>query len=264
MTDAQANPEVGLDEYEELEPNGEVTEIEFPEDAAPTAETVTAPTSPSTRPVKQAQSQESQIDLDTLPAFRKWKSAMDKQVADERRQREELQAQIEAREQQQLADQQRALEHALDESVDPDEQRRIVRQLADMQAAASYAAWQKWDTHVRKRVAEEGLDMTGFDPRSYSGTTGAAQFERDLATRKAAKLQAEIETYRRAADPANIAKLVQEQVAKALQGAGMNEVDTAVPSTPVNTGASWQRDLALLQQGKMSGQEFKKRWGNRS
>lgn len=246
---------------EELEPDGTTTEIEAPDDLA--TEESEAATSRE-EPVERSQSAPpKRVNLDELPDFQAWKSKMDTQLAAERRERERLQTQMEQREREAQEAQRKALEQAIEDSSDPDEQRRYVRQLAELQAAESYAAWQKWDAHVRQRVTEEGLSIADFDPRSYSGATGAAQFERDLATKKAAKLQGELETYKRAADPASIEKMVAEKVAKALQGAGMNTVDTASPATPVNAGASWQRDLALLQSGKMPAKEFSKRWGNR-
>lgn len=245
----------------ELEPDGTVTEIEVPDDLAAEG---SAESTSREAPVEQSQNAPlKRINLDELPDFQAWKSKMDTQLAAERKERERLQAQIEQREREAQETQRRALEQAIEDATDPDEQRRYVKQLAELQAAESYAAWQKWDAHVRQRVTEEGLSIADFDPRAYSGPTGAAQFERDLATKKAAKLQSELETYKRAADPAAIQKMVQEQVAKIMQGAGMNTVDTATPATPVDAGASWQRDLALFQTGKMSRTEFSKRWGNR-
>lgn len=265
--DEQVYPEVGMGEAEELEADGQIVQIAVPEEDAPIAEEPTEePTSRRSRAAERGQRQpKPAVNLSDLPEFRAYQSQKDKEIAEERRAREELQAQVEQQRQQATAAQMQAIERAIDDSVDPDEQRRLRRQLADMEAAESYGAWQRWDTHVRRRVSEEGLEQAEFDPRAYQGNTGAMQFERDLAAKKAQVLQAQLASAKAAADPATIAKTIEREVAKALRSAGLDVVDTATPASPsVNTGNAWVRDLALFQSGRMPAQEFKRRWGNRT
>lgn len=266
LPDEQVNPEDGLAEYAELEADGTITEIELPEDEAPTAEEE-APENPSSRrnrAVEKGQrTPQPAANLDDDPRFREYKAKKDQEVAAERRQREALEMQLRQQQMQAIEAQEQALTRAVEEAEDPQQQRYYASQLAQLQANKQYVALVEWDNYVRGRATEEGLNPFDFDPRRYSGPSGAAQFERELAQAKHARLQAELAETRKTASPASIQKTIDAAVAKALQAAGLNTVDTGQPATPVNANGSWARDLALLQSGKMSPSEFVKRHGNK-
>jgi hypothetical protein len=266
LPDEQVNPEDGLAEYEELEADGTITEIDSPDDEAPTTEDDEAadPSSRRNRAVERGQrTPQAAANLDDDPRFREWKAKKDREVAEERRQREALEMQMRQQQLQALEQQEQALARAVEEADDPGQQRYYTDQLAQLRAAKQYAALVEWDNYVRNRATEEGLNPFDFDPRRYSGPSGAAQFERELASAKHARVQAELAESKKAASPASIQKMIDEAVAKRLQAAGLNAVDMAQPVTPVNASGSWARDLALLQSGKMSGAEFKRRHGDK-
>ena len=66
--------------------------------------------------------------------------------------------------------------------------------------------------------------------RQYSpGQVGLYEFQRDLAEAENARLKADMDKARQAADPATVAALVKAELAKVLQQQGLNTVDVGTP-----------------------------------
>jgi hypothetical protein len=252
---ATAQEVVSAGAAEITEPIAETTISQPSGETTSTATPTVQPTVPATA------SQPAKVNLDGLEDFRKYKSARDKQ-AEEYRQQLARYAQETATLRQ--AQEQAALQNLkvqLDSTDDDTQRQNYIKQMAAIEARGMYEQERLWGQHVAERVQAEGLDLADFNPLKYRGNEGALVFERDLALKTKAKLQDEIKATREAASPDTIAKLVQAELAKALRAKGVDaSTDASAPGATVDTDAAWQRDLALHQTGRMSNEEFLKRW----
>jgi hypothetical protein len=278
MLPQAANPEVGYEDTPEMEGvtkfqpidvDSEFTdEVEEAESAQPSA-AVPAPTSRRSKAEAEGLRPPASPtpNLDDNPDFRAWKSKQDRALAEERNRRLQAEQALQAQAaQQQAAYMQAQLQAGLaDENLDDAGRAQLVRQMATQMASQEALGlaqgWRAWEQHVQSEVSKAGLDVTEFDPFSYQGEPGRVAFERDLAAKRALKLEQERDDLRQAAAPETIAKMVQAEVAKFLQAQGLNQVDTGKGALPASTD-SWERDRELLRQGKLPRGYLAKKYGN--
>ncbi len=199
-------------------------------------------------------------NLDENPDFREYKSKMDRQLEQERSRR----ADMERQQADQYAAQARYQAQALQQQINSpdvadDDRARAVDQLAKLGAYNEFQRWQQWQKHVAARVKEAGLDPDEFDATHYSGQAGAVQFERDLAAAEATKAKKELAKVK--GELAGVSEQVKREVAKALQAQGMNVVDADQPMRGGTDTDAMQRDIALLQSGRLAPERFAKKWG---
>ena len=170
---------------------------------------------------------------------------MDQQLAQANQERQRLEMERQQWQAQQTQAQMTALGQQLAEVEDPDERQAMIDQMAQLKAQNYMTEWQAWQTHVNQRVTAEGLDATEFNPLAYQGQAGAMQFELDVAAKKTAKLEKELQAAKRAADPTTLASIVQREVAKALQAQGYNQADLG--GGPQTAGSDLDRPVGARQ-----------------
>jgi hypothetical protein len=183
-------------------------------------------------------------------------------LAEEARRRQQVEAQLAQMQTQQMQAQLQA--SLADENLDDNQRAAMIRQMAAQMASTEALGlaqgWRQWEQHVTSEAEKAGLDAGEFDPYAYQGEQGRVAFERDLAAKKAAKLEKENSALKQSAAPETIAKLVQQEVAKLLQAQGLNAVDTGQKATPA-AADSWERDKELLRRGKLKPGDLAKKYG---
>lgn len=199
------------------------------------------------------------VNLDDLPEFRQWKSKSDRDLDALRKRLQETERREAEREAQWQQQQVAQLAANLDGYEDPTQKQAAIEQIAALRAAGQFKQWQSWARHVDDEAKKAGLDPTDFDPTQYTGSEGAAQFRADLAEAKAAKLERERKELAEKASPDAIAKIVKAELAKLRQAQGLDDVDTG-EATPAGE-TDLKRDMKLLNSGRLTPAEFRKRHG---
>lgn len=233
-----------------------------PDDSTPTAGADDATTARRSRKAEKEEPGKKPVNLDDLPEFRNWKAEQDRKAADMRKRMAELEREKFEREQQLQQQQMQQLAASLDEYADPAQKQAAIDQIAAVRGMTYARQWQQWAQHVTEQAQAAGLDPKDFDPMQYQGAEGRIQFERDLYARKAERLERERKQLEAQANPDAIAKIVQREVAKLAQQQGLNYAETGSPreGAPPDDEA-WERDVQLVQTGRMSPDQYLKKWG---
>lgn len=202
------------------------------------------------------------VDLTQLPEFRTYQAEADRRYEEERKRRLELERMYEEVQQQRNQAAIEQLTQQAAEAVDPHEQRQYIDQIAALRSQEYVRQMRQWDEYKTAQIKDRGLDPT--DPRfqrQYSpGQVGLYEFQRDLAEAENARLKADMDKARQAADPATVAALVKAELAKVLQQQGLNTVDVGTPQGDTNTEDAWDRDWAAVKAGRMSKAAFLQKW----
>lgn len=207
---------------------------------------------------------EGKINLDSLPEFRNYKSAKDREVEAERQARIQAEQQVEqirqAQQNAQLSAYQQQLQSQL-QSYDPEQQKAAVQQLAALQAQQYLSQMQAWENAKRKRLSDEGLDPNDarFNKQYPGGEAGLRQFENEIATVKNELLVKENKELK--SSVGNIDTIVKQKVAEALRAMGFDTPDVGDTATPSDAGSRHQQDMRRLQLGQMDREEFIKKYG---
>jgi hypothetical protein len=267
--------EVGEDRLPEMgtiESMDEESVLALADDGQPTSDEPSADADESETTVEKAQPESktkpgktTKRNLDDDEDFRKYKSARDKQLADtkaeyERRLRER-EDQLQQRE---LAQQQAALaglQQGLANAVDDQERGTYIEQIAAIKSQAYVSQERAWAKYVAQEERDAGIEPGTFNPEKYRGQAGLMQFQRDIAAAEKDKLRKELAEAKKASAPDAIALQIQKEVAKALRANGLDTtVEAAAPASSGGASSpSWERDLNLVQTGRMTTTEFKKR-----
>ena len=200
---------------------------------------------------------EGKINLDDLPEFRNYKSQKDKEVEAERQRRLALEQQIQAV---QLAAYERQLQEQA-QSYDPEKQQAANQQLSALQFQRFAAQMQAWETAKRQRLASEGLDPNDerFNKVYPGGQPGLRQFEAELAVIKSERLERENRELKGKVE--GIDAIIQRKVAESLRGMGFDTADMGDNAIPSDAASRYEQDQKRLQMGKMSPEEFIKKYG---
>jgi hypothetical protein len=242
---------------EELAPQGESPQAVPSAPVAPIT-----PPEPEATKTPEAVEPAKKVRLQDLEEFRQYQAEADRRVEKLRQQTLQAEARLQETLNAQQAAQAAALEARVRESSDPDEMIQAARQLGIVEAEHHSRRMQEWQRYMQGRISEEGLDPSDQRfAKVYSGDVGGAQFEADLASAKAAKWQREAEAAKQAASPENIAKVVQQQVARALAAQGFDTHDLSTPAGTAPRDDEFAADVKKLQSGAMSNTRFYKKWG---
>jgi hypothetical protein len=204
------------------------------------------------------------VDLTQLPEFRTYQAEADRRYEEERKRRLELERMYEEAQQRQNQAHIEQLTQAASEAVDPQEQRQYIEQITALRSQEHMRQMRQWEEYKTAQIKERGLEPTDprFQRQYSSGQVGLYEFQKDLAEAEAAKLRAENSKAKTAADPANIAQLVKQEVARLARAQGLDTVDVGTPQGDVDDAAAFERDVQLAQAGRISADAFTKRWGS--
>jgi len=229
----------------------EATEVEESAEAAqPSAEKATA----------------KKVNLDDIEEFRSYKASRDKQFETERQQRLAYEQQLANWQRQQQQQYVAGLSAQLDNTFDAGQRGQIIEQIAAIRAADYTQQWGEWNAYMQSEITSRGLDSQDQRFRKqYSGEAGAREFQADLLAAENEKLKTERDSLSKqvAGVPSQIKNMVQQELAKLAQEQGFNYHVAEEPTGAVDGDASWARDKLALQQGRMSGQEFTRRYGKK-
>ncbi len=199
------------------------------------------------------------VDLTKFEEFRQYQAEMDRKLEEANRRAQEREAR-EAEAQRLAAEQQlQAINRQLDDVVDPQEREKLVRQMTGLMLQSERQQLRVWENYVKGEATKAGLEPQEFLSKPYQT---AAEFHADLAKAENAKLRRELEEAKKAS--AGIPALIRQEVAKALHGQGLDATDyDAGGEPPVSSADARARDIQLFQQGKISGEEFRRRRAGR-
>lgn len=258
-----ADPELGDDEL----PQGEVVLDQTVDDEseAPTEEQAVdaegrRSEAAEDRRSRRAGTKTPGVDLTQSAEFRAYQAEMDRKLAAAEQARREL-------EQRQLADMARQQETQLAtlgqrlQQAEPEEAARLIEEMAQLRSQTYLQQERAWAAHVAQRAKEEGVDPSAFDPLTYRGPTGAVQFEADLAKRAAEQARKELADLRK--QLGETPKQVKAEVARAMHENGFDRVDVGGPSSGPSADEAMARDVRALNSGKMSRQDFLRKYKSR-
>ncbi len=212
---------------------------------------------------------EAKINLDELEEFRKFKAEADRRLEEERKRRLELERQWQEAQAAAAAAKQREIAQRLaeDDFVDVAEKQRLLDEYARTVWEHNQAQLEAWRRAKRELLESYGLDPNDerFADQQYAAdpTTAWYRLKSDAAEEAARKARAEAQ--RAQAQLADIPKLIKAEVARlasqtGIAAADLGEEGGAAPQFDLDR---WERDVRLVQTGKMSPQAYLKRWGSR-
>jgi len=223
-------PEIPAQDGEELAGNDQEPSVP----AEPTEEAEEAEVT------SEAGGEAAEEDLTQSANFRRYQAKRDKEIA---RLQAELKRQRQAQEQQEITRLQGEINALLEQAAteeDAEQRRKMLEDVAARQGYLYHLQYKQWEAYKRGRLREAGLDPD--DERFDKQYRTAEEFERDLARAELEMLRAQ-----------------KKQVGQGKKPSP--RVDTGEPE--VRGGHDLMADIRLLNSGRMSPQEFVKRWGRR-
>ena len=177
------------------------------------------------------------VNLDELPEFRNWKSKMDRQIAQERGERERLE--------QQMKEQRSRLQELQLQDAPPDEQVKILKnQLAQREEEMRMQQERQRKIQERTETAQQFLNELGLDWETpgldKSGDPLGDGFERLVMS--AAKIAAQKDGNSKQ----QVEAKVREAQQKAVKETGAADVSTATEGGGPSLRAQYEKDLAKL------------------
>lgn len=196
-------------------------------------------------------------NLDDLPEFRDYKASRDRQYEEMRKRLENIERQRADEMQAKANEQMQQLAARIDDMDDPAQRQQVIDQIASMRAQSFVQQERQWANYVSEQAQAAGLDPKSFDPLKYRGQTGAAEFQRDLASAQITKLQRERDELAKRADPQNLEQAARQVVAKVAHQKGLDAFDTA-PAADKGPD-SLDRAMDDLNQGRVSWATYQRR-----
>jgi len=181
--------------------------------------------------------EQSPVNLDELPQFRNWKSKMDRQLAQERGERERLQ--------QKLEEQQERLQELQLRDAPPDEQVQILKnQLAQTREEQRMEAERRQRAARMRQEAEDVLNSLGVkrDHPDLDWSGGPTEDGVLQLMKSAAKIAAQKDNTSKQQVEAEVRKAKQE----AMKETGAADVSTATGSGGPTLRAQYEKELAKL------------------
>lgn len=206
-----------------------------------------APEEKEAAPEAEEGEEPSDRDLTRNADFRRYQSARDREIARLRRELEEQRQAQAAVEEQRLQSELETLLAKAEEADDPTERRTLLQQAAQRQAYLLHLQYRRWESWKRSRLREAGLDPD--DPRFDRDYRSADEFERDVLKAELEKLRKQVQEAGRTGKPA-----------PAGAPGRRSFVDTGEPS---GGGFDLESDMAAFNAGRLSREEFVRRWGKK-
>ena len=209
------------------------------------------------------------VNLDDIEEFRKFKAEADRRLAEERKRREELERQYQEHQAELAERRKRELADRLAEADmldDPNEKQRLLDEYARAVWEQNQAALRRWQQAKRELLEQMGLDPSDsrFADENYADDPNTAWYRLERDAAKAAAEHAKEEARRAKAMLEDLPTLVKREVARIATASGIVSADLGEdsPSAPLDDD-QWQRDVRLVQTGRMSPEQYLRKWRKR-